>query len=54
MGTLVGRNRTPPKKPIDGAAIPYKLAFGDIGETTGAYWANSSVRSKEWGQVQEW
>lgn len=53
MGHLVG-NRTPPKEPIDGAAIPYKLAFESIDDVTGAYWANSNVRSKETGHVQEW
>lgn len=53
MGGLVG-NRTPPKSPTDGAAIPYKLAFEDIGGVTGAYWANDNVRSKETGHVQEW
>lgn len=51
MGLLVGRA---PKTPEDGAKIPVRVAFGDIGGVTGKYWANSSVRSKEEGEVQEW
>jgi carbonyl reductase 1 len=51
MGLLIGRA---PKTPEDGAKIPVRLALGDIGDVTGRYWANSSVRSKEEGEVQEW
>lgn len=51
MGHLVGRA---PKKPEDGATIPLRLAFGDIGDVTGKYWANSSIRGKGDGEVQEW
>ena len=51
MGLLIGRA---PKTPEDGAKIPVRLAFGDIGGITGAYWANASVRSKEEGEVQVW
>jgi carbonyl reductase 1 len=51
MGVQIGRA---PKTPEDGAKIPVRLAFGDIGGVTGRYWANSSVRSREEGEVQEW
>ena len=51
MGVQIGRA---PKTPEDGAKIPVRLAFGDIGGVTGKYWANASVRSKEEGEVQEW
>lgn len=52
MGQLVGSR--PPKKPEDGATIPLRLAFGDVGNVTGKYWANSSIRGKGDGEVQEW
>jgi len=51
MGRLVGRA---PKTPEDGATIPLRLAFGDIGDVTGKYWANSHIRGKGDGEVQEW
>lgn len=51
MGNQIGR---PPKTPEDGAKIPVKLAVGDIGDVTGEYWGNDSVRSKEDGKVQPW
>jgi carbonyl reductase 1 len=51
MGRLIGR---PPKKPEDGAKIPVRLAIGDVGDVSGAYWANSSIRGKGDGEVQEW
>jgi len=51
MGSMMG---LPPKKPEDGARIPIKLAFDNLGGTTGRYWANDSIRSKETGRVQEW
>lgn len=55
MGDLVSsRKMKPPKTPEQGAIIPFRLAFGDIGSVSGKYWANESVRSKEDGQVQEW
>ena len=55
MGLLVGsKNTKPPKTPEQGAFIPYRLAFEDIGGVTGRYWANGNVRSKERGEVQEW
>ena len=52
MGQLVGSR--PPKKPEDGATIPLRLSFGDVGDVTGKYWANSSIRGKGDGEVQEW
>ena len=51
MGVLIGHA---PKTPEDGAKIPVRLAFGDIGGATGKYWANASVRNKGEGEVQEW
>lgn len=51
MGAQIGR---PPKKPEEGARVPFRVAFGDIGGVTGRYWANDSVRSREEGRVQEW
>lgn len=52
MGHIVGSR--PPKTPDQGATIPLRLAFGDIGGVTGKYWANSSIRGKGEGEVQEW
>lgn len=55
MGQLVGTQKTqPPKTPEEGARIPVRLALDDIGNVTGKYWANESVRSKDAGEVQEW
>ena len=55
MGRLVGsRSVQPPKTPEQGAAIPVRLAFEDLGGVTGQYWANSSIRSKGEGEVQDW
>ncbi|RMY34298.1 hypothetical protein D0865_14221 [Hortaea werneckii] len=55
MGRLVGSgNLSPPKTPEQGAAIPVRLGFGDIGGQSGKYWANANVRSKGEGEVQEW
>lgn len=51
-GQLVGSR--PPKKVEEGATIPLRLAFGDVGGPTGKYWANSSIRGKGEGEVQEW
>lgn len=51
MGAQIGR---PPKKPEEGARVPFRVGFGDIGGVTGRYWANDSVRSREEGKVQEW
>ncbi|KAK5015104.1 hypothetical protein LTR60_003033 [Cryomyces antarcticus] len=51
MGRLVGRA---PKRVEDGARIPLRLAFDDIGNVSGRYWANASIRSKELGRVMEW
>lgn len=38
---------------MDGAKIPVRLAFADIGGITGKYWENSSVFSTGEGQVRE-
>lgn len=55
MGLLVASRKTqPPKTPQEGASIPVRLALDDIGGVTGKYWANSSVRSRGLGEVQEW
>jgi carbonyl reductase 1 len=55
MGDLVSTRKVrPPKTPEQGAVIPVKLAVGEIGGVSGAYWANESVRSKEDGKVMEW
>ncbi|EME84729.1 uncharacterized protein MYCFIDRAFT_41956, partial [Pseudocercospora fijiensis CIRAD86] len=50
MGVIVGKR--PPKTPEQGAMIPVHLAFDDIGDVTGEYFANDSVRSKGLGKVQ--
>lgn len=44
----------PPKTPEEGARVPLHLAFGDIGNVTGRYWANDSVSGKGTGKVQPW
>ncbi|CAG8152024.1 unnamed protein product [Penicillium salamii] len=36
----------------DGAKIPLRLAVGDIGQTSGRYWANDSVASTDNGEIQ--
>ncbi|KAF2726032.1 NAD(P)-binding protein [Polychaeton citri CBS 116435] len=55
MGALVGsQGLRPPKTVEDGAKIPVRLAFGDLGGVSGGYWANDSVRSKGEGKLQEW
>lgn len=50
-GRLMGK---PPKTLEEGAAIPVKLAVGDIGQQTGNYWANGTVFDQSDGQVQIW
>ncbi|SPQ27336.1 cd6e152d-2084-4af4-8739-efc4f9c89202 [Thermothielavioides terrestris] len=42
----------PPKTPEEGARIPLHLAFGEIGETSGQYWANDSTGDSGIGKVQ--
>ncbi len=37
----------------DGARIPVRLAIGEIGDVTGAYWANESMSGKGDGKVIE-
>ena len=51
MGRLVG---SPSKAPEDGAKIPLRLAFKDIGGVTGRYWGNPSVHDTDEGRVVEW
>lgn len=51
MGRQIGR---PPKTPEEGARVPFRVAFGELGGATGRYWANDGVRSREEGKVQEW
>ncbi|KAF7591609.1 hypothetical protein BBP40_001309 [Aspergillus hancockii] len=43
-----------PKTPEEGAEIPLRLGFGDIGDVTGRYWANDSMIETGGGKVQEW
>ena len=38
----------------DGAKIPIRLGFGDIGGVTGRYWGNPSIADTGDGQVMEW
>lgn len=52
MGKMI--SPTPPKDPIEGARIPVRLGFGDIGDVTGRYWGNNSISGKGDGEVQEW
>ncbi|KAK5137914.1 hypothetical protein LTR08_006683 [Meristemomyces frigidus] len=55
MGRLVGsRTVDPPKTAEQGAKIPLRLAFGELGGVTGSYWGNDSIREKGEGKVQEW
>ncbi len=52
MGSVAGSR--PPKSPEDGAKIPIRLGFKELGQTTGKYWGNLSVADCGDGQVQEW
>ena len=52
MGSIAGSR--PPKTPEDGAKIPVRLGFGDIGSVTGRYWGNPSVADIDDGQVMDW
>ncbi|KAK4541347.1 hypothetical protein LTR36_008105 [Oleoguttula mirabilis] len=55
MGRLVGSSKVqPPKTAEQGARIPVRLAFDELGGVTGRYWANASIRGKGEGEVQEW
>ena len=38
----------------DGAKIPIRLGFGNIGDVTGRYWGNPSIADSGDGQVMEW
>ena len=51
MGSIMGQ---PPKKPEEGARIPFRLATGDLGGVTGKYWENPSISGTGEGQVGEW
>ncbi|GAP82652.2 putative short-chain dehydrogenase reductase SDR [Rosellinia necatrix] len=51
---LGGQAGPPPKTPEQGAEIPLHLAFGNIGKTSGRYWANDSVADTGTGRVRPW
>ncbi|KAL6711549.1 hypothetical protein ACN47E_004483 [Coniothyrium glycines] len=51
LGSQAGK---PPKTSEEGARVPLHLAFGDIGNVSGRYWANDSVSGKGSGKVQDW
>ncbi|KAF2136912.1 uncharacterized protein K452DRAFT_322144 [Aplosporella prunicola CBS 121167] len=51
MGEQAG---VPPKTADEGARIPLRLGFGDVGGVSGRYWANESVGGKGEGSVLEW
>ena len=38
----------------DGAIIPIRVGFGDIGASTGIYWANDTIWGKGDGKIQAW
>ena len=38
---------------VEGARIPIRLAFEDLGGVSGKYWANPSVSNRGDGQVME-
>lgn len=38
----------------EGARVPLRLGFGDIGDTTGRYWANDQIWDKGEGKVRDW
>lgn len=38
----------------DGATIPIRLGFKDIGGVTGKYWSNPSISGRGEGQVMDW
>ena len=52
MGRQVGNS--PPKTPEEGARIPVKLAFDDIGGVSGKYWANPSVSGRGSDEMRDW
>ncbi|KAJ8122258.1 hypothetical protein ONZ43_g1507 [Nemania bipapillata] len=51
---LGGQAGRPPKTPEQGAAIPLRLAFGNIKNINGRYWANDSVSDIGPGKTQPW
>jgi len=38
----------------DGARIPFKLGFGDVGGISGRYWSNPGISDRADGSVTEW
>ena len=36
----------------EGARVPIRVGFGDIGDVTGAYWANAEIWGTGEGEVQ--
>jgi len=50
MGHQVGK---PPKSLEDGAKIPVKLAVGAIGDVSGKYWSNPSIRDTGDGELTD-
>lgn len=39
---------------VEGASIPLRLGFEDIGNVSGRYWANDFVGDTYKGRVQNW
>jgi carbonyl reductase 1 len=37
-----------------GARVPIRVGFGDIGGVTGKYWANDEIWESGEGSVQDW
>ena len=52
MGKMIGGQ--PPKSEEEGARVPLKLGFKDLGGVSGEYWGNDSVMGKGEGVVQPW
>jgi carbonyl reductase 1 len=48
------RAREPIVDTEDGAKIPLRLAFKDIGNTSGRFWENDSISSTAEGKIREW
>ncbi|CAF9907414.1 MAG: hypothetical protein ALECFALPRED_003322 [Alectoria fallacina] len=51
---LGNQDGAPPKTFGGGAKIPIRVGFGDIGESTGNYFANDDIWGKGEGKVQAW
>jgi carbonyl reductase 1 len=55
MGGIVSpRGTRPPKTAEEGAQVVLHLAVGEIGDVSGKYWANDSIRAKGLPGVREW